>query len=80
MNYKDLPTGLLDFLSDSHTDGSKIITSHSENGFVWIIKPEGAEDWVVFCEYFDGEDVFSLVNISGSAYKDLKNILNHPNR
>ena len=67
----EYPQKLIDFLTEQEAEGNEIFTSRTEDGTMWIIKPN-AKQWLVLVEWYEGQDDFQYINLCGKAWERLK--------
>lgn len=70
------PEALIDYITQQESEGSEIITTHILDGTMWIITPQGLDKWIVLLTWYDGEESFTLTNISGKALDRVKMVIN----
>lgn len=68
----EYPKKLIDYLTKQEVEGSEIFTTKTEDGTMWIIKPNGLEQWLAIIEWYEGQDDFQLINLCGKAWERLK--------
>jgi hypothetical protein len=76
MSY-EYPSGLTDYLTEMESEGYEIITTHVEDGTLWIIDlREKLEDWLVLVQWYEGDKDFNAININSKGYHRLLKVFN----
>jgi len=70
----EYPHELTEYLTEQESEGSEIFTTQSEDGTIWIIKPNGLEKWYILIAWNAGSRTFNLVNLSGKSVSRMKAI------
>lgn len=75
MSEYQYPKDLIDYLTEQEADGCEIFTTQSSDGAVWMVVPRGLDKWVVYIEWFQGENTYSMVNVCEKAFDRLKKVM-----
>jgi len=70
------PQKLIDYLTECESEGYEIHTTWGMDSVMWIIDPTDLENWYIIIEWCEGSDDFSLVNLTGKAYKMMERFIN----
>jgi hypothetical protein len=73
-NY-EYPQNLMDYLTEQEYDGNEIFITHTNDGVAFIIPQKSFHKWVVYIEWYNGQDDFELVNITASAFDRLGKVM-----
>lgn len=71
MEYK-YPQGLIDFLTEQEAEGSETFTTQDDDSTIWIVTYPHLKEYVSILEWYQGEEAYSHVNLSGKALKRFK--------
>ena len=74
MEYK-YPQTLVDFLTEQEAGGSEIFTTQNDDSTIWIITYPHLNEYVSIIEWYQGEETYSHVNLSGKALKRFKSVI-----
>jgi hypothetical protein len=66
-NLNNIPKGLQEYLDKQIEEGNETYISYSEDDVVIYITPSGLKNWIVVCSYYDGQEDYSITNITGRA-------------
>lgn len=66
------PKDLIEYLTEEEAEGAEIFATQSEDATCWILKPSNLPDWYVVITWYEGQEDYSMVNITGKALKRLK--------
>ena len=66
-----MPEKLSSYLKEQIDEGSTIISTTSEDAYMWIIKPSGLGEWLNVCTWYEGHSDFQLIGITGRGFNEL---------
>jgi hypothetical protein len=75
MKTYEYPQNLIDYLTEQESEGNEIFITHTNDAVAFIIPQKGLDKWVVYIEWYNGQDGFELVNITASAFDRLTKVM-----
>lgn len=76
MTQTKFPKKLQHYLMEQVHEGSTIIPTFGNDSYMFVIRPKDLKDFIVLIEWYEGEENFSMVNISGKVFHVLNQQLN----
>ena len=74
MEYK-YPKELVDFLTEQEGEGAEIFTTQNSDSTIWIITYPSLKDYVSLLECYQGEDMYTHVNLMDKALNRFKIVI-----
>lgn len=73
------PKSLEEYLKENVDEGREVIACISEDAYTWIIPNDIGDGWYVICQWHEGQDDYTVVNITGGALEVMKRLISSVN-
>lgn len=70
-----IPAKVDKYINEALNDGSTVILTTSEDEYIAIIKFAGLTDWFTILSWYEGQEDYQCVNITGRAFSVLHKLL-----